>query len=320
MATSSESSGGALELRVGLFVLLGLAVIGFMVVLFGRIGTGIAAAYPLTVEFPNAGGLLVNSKVLLSGATVGVVTDPPRVLDHARGVSLQVKIFEPNKIPRNARFYVAAAGLLGDRFVDVITEPEVVGGYYQPGDTVRGSTKQGMEELTEEAGKLMTDLRATVANLNGTITRINTDLLKPEMFQNLQTSVANLNATTKNFQTASEKVNGVLDDAKGAVAGMKGAIDGAKDTLATADKAADDLRKAIGDLRKTLTTARGALDEAVHGNGLLGTLISDHALSDDLAALVSNLRRSGVLFYRNRPDPDAAASPSPTPSRRSSTR
>ena len=239
MASPSESS--FLELRVGIFVLIGLAVIGSMVVVFGRIGTGIAAAYPLTVEFPNAGGLLVNSKVLLSGATVGVVTDAPKVLDRARGVSLQVKIFEPNRIPRNAKFYVAAAGLLGDRFVDVITEPEVVGGFFQSGETVHGSTKPGMEELTDQAGKLITDLRATVANLNGTITRINTDLLKPEMFQNLQTSVANLNATTKNFQTASEKVNGVLDDAKGAVAGINKAIDGAKDTLATADKAADDL-------------------------------------------------------------------------------
>lgn len=318
MASSSESN--LLELRVGFFVLAGLVVIGFMVVVFGRLGTGIAKSYPLTVEFPNAGGLLVNSKVLLSGATVGVVTDAPQVLDHARGVSLQVKIFEPIKIPRNARFYVAAAGLLGDRFVDIITEPEDVGGFFRGGDTVHGSVKPGMDELTDQAGKLITDLRATVANLNGTITRINTDLLRPEMFQNLQTSVANLNATTRNFQTASEKINGVLDDAKGAVAGVKGAIDGAKGTLSTADKAADDLRKAIGDLRKTLTTARSAIDEAVHGNGLLETLISDHTLSEDLAALVSNLRRSGVLFYKNRPDPDAAPAPSPTPPRRSSQR
>ena len=134
-------------------------------------------------------------------------------------------------------------------------------------------------------------------------------MLTPAMFQNLQTSVANLNATTRNFQAASEKVNGVLDDAKGAVAGVNKAIDGAKDTLATADKAADDLRKAIGDLRKTLTTAREAVDEAVHGKGLVGTLISDRTLSDDLAALVSNLRRSGVLFLPQPPRPERHADP-----------
>ena len=234
---------------------------------------------------------------------------------------MQVKIFEPNRIPRNAKFYVAAAGLLGDRFVDVIPETEDVGGFFQAGEVVHGSTKPGVEELTDQAGKLIVDLRAAVANLNGTITRINTDLLKPEMFQNLQTSVANLNATTKNFQTASEKVNGVLDDAKGAVAGVNKAIDGAKDTLSTADKAADD--SAQGHRRiyiRRLPRPTTAIDEAVHGKGLLGTLISDHALSDDLAALVSNLRRSGVLFYRNRPETNAPPAPSPTPSRRSSQR
>ncbi len=315
MASPSETS--LVEVRVGLFVLLGLAVVGCMIVHFGRVGTGIQASYPLTVEFPNAGGLLANSKVLLSGAAVGVVTDSPQVLDRARGVSLQIKIFEPNKIPRNAKFYVTGAGLLGDRFVDIVTEPETVGGFYQPGDTVHGSTKRGTDELTEQAGKLLTDLRAAAANLNGTIDRVNHEMLTPEMFRNLQTSVANLNATTKNFQTASEKLNGVLDDAKGAVAGMNKAADGARDTLATADKAAGDLRKAIEDVRKTLGTVRGAVDDAVHGNGLLGTLISDRRLSDDLAALVSNLRRSGVLFYRNRPDPNATPAPAPTPRRSS---
>ena len=313
---SSESS--LLEIRVGLFVLLGLAVIAGMVVVFGRVGTGIQESYRLTVEFPNAGGLLVNSKVLLSGATVGVVTDAPQVLDRARGVSLGVKIFAANKIPRNAKFYVSAAGLLGDRFVDIITEPETVGGYYQPGETVRGATKPGVDEVAAQAGQLVTELRATVANLNGTLTRINTELLTPQAFQNLQASAANLQTTTKNFQVASEKLNGVLDDAKGAVGAMKTAVTGAQDTLATADKAADDLRKALADARKLLVSARGAVDDAVHGKGVLGTLVSDPALSNDLAALISNLRRSGVLFYRNRPAPTPApaATPAPAPGHR----
>ena len=145
---------------------------------------------------------------------------------------------------------------------------------------------------------------------------MNTDLLKPEMFQNLHASVANLQATTKNFQLASEKLNGVLDDAHGVVAGAREAIDGAKGTLATTDKAADDLRKVLGDASQDSPgSARDTLDTAIHGNGLVATLLSDRTVSDDLAALVSNLRRSGVLFYRNRPDPSATPSPAPTPRR-----
>ncbi len=80
---ASEST--TLELRVGLFMLVGLAIIGYMVVVLGRFGNGVKPSYTLTVELPNASGLLKNSKVLLSGAQVGSVVDGPNLLDHAAG-------------------------------------------------------------------------------------------------------------------------------------------------------------------------------------------------------------------------------------------
>ena len=301
MATSSDS-GGKAELRVGLFVLIGLAVIGYMVVQFGRIGVGLRKSYPLTVELPNASGLLKNSKVLLSGAQVGVVTEEPHVLDHARGVAIRLVIYEPLKVARNAKIVVGSSGLLGDRYVDILAAVENQGGFYQPGETVKGvRAPGGMEELQRQGGQLVDDLRGAVANLNGTINRLNEQLLKPEVYKNLQDSVANLNATTKNFQTASEKLGGVIDDAKGAVAKASGALDGAKETMGTANQAAEDVRKAVGDARKVLGSVKSATDEAVHGKGLLGTLVSNPELSDNLTALISNLRRSGVLFYKDRP-------------------
>lgn len=313
MASSSESS--TLEFRVGLFMLLGLAIIGYMVVSVGRFSNGFAKYYPLTVELPNASGLLRNSKVLLAGAAIGTA-GAPAVLANGHGVRVPLQINQRIHIAKNARIVVGSSGLMGDRFVDVIMPNVEEGGYYQPGETVIGTRASGMDDLTDEGGKLVGDLRATVANFNGTITRINTELLKPEMFKNLQDSVANLSVTTKNFQAASEKLDGVLDDAKGTVAQAKGAMDGAKDTLASAKTAADDVQKAIGDARgaigdarKTLAGVRNATDEAVHGPGLLGTLLSNKQLSDNLAALISNLRRSGVIFYKDRP----AALPSATP-------
>ena len=74
-------------------------------------------------------------------------------------------------------------------------------------------------------------------------------------------------------------------------------------------KAIGDARMAIGDVRKVLAGVRSATDEAVHGPGLLGTLISNQQLSDNLAALISNLRRSGVIFYKDRPVAAPEASP-----------
>ncbi len=315
MASSSESS--TLEFRVGLFVLVGLAIIGYLVVSVGRFSNGLVTYYPLTVELPNASGLLRNSKVLLAGASIGTAGAPVVKADgHAVRVPLQIN--ERIHIARNARIVVGSSGLMGDRYVDVIMPGVEEGGYYQPGDTIIGSRASGMDDLQAEGSKLIGDLRATVANLNGAVTRVNTEMLTPEMFKNLHDSVANLSATTKNFQSASEKLNGVLDDAKGTVAQAKGAMDGARDTLASAKTAADDVQKAIGDARgaigeakKTLAGVRSATDEAVHGPGLLGTLISNKQLSDNLAALISNLRRSGVIFYKNRAEPTPEATPAP---------
>ena len=118
--------------------------------------------------------------------------------------------------------------------------------------------------------------------------------------------MASLDATTRNFQAASEKLGGVLDDAHGVVNKAGGAMDGAKDTLDTANKAAEDVRKAIGDARKVLGSFNKATDEAVHGKGLIATLIADPELSSNLTALISNLRRSGVLFYKDRAAPTPA--------------
>ena len=320
MAATSESS--TLEFRVGLFMLLGLAIIGYMVVSVGRFSNGFTKYYALTVELPNASGLLRNSKVLLAGAAIGTA-GAPAVLANGQGVRVPLQIDQRIHIAKNARIVVGSSGLMGDRFVDVIMPSVEAGGYYQPGETVIGSRASGMDDLEAEGGKLVGDLRATVANLNGTITRVNTEMLTPAMFKNLQDSVANLSVTTKNFQSASEKLNGVLDDAKGAVVQAKGAMDGARDTLASAKTAADDVQKAIGDARaaigdarKVLVGVRSATDDAVHGPGLLGTLISNKQLSDNVAALISNLRRSGVIFYKNRPEPVPDATPLPTPEAR----
>jgi phospholipid/cholesterol/gamma-HCH transport system substrate-binding protein len=303
MAGSDNTA--ALEFRVGLFVLLGLGVIGYLVVQFGRFGTTLKPSYDVTVELPDASGLLKNSKVLLSGATVGTVLDPPQVLDHARGVVVHLKIFEPMQIPRNAQVMVGSSGLLGDRFVDIITKPRDEGGYYQPGETIHGTRQEGMDDLTREGGLLVADLRTTVANLNNTITRINRDLLKEETFKNLQESLEHLNATAKNLQAASEKLSGVVDDAHGVVDRAGGAVDVAKEALNSAKAAADDVQGAVGDSRKVLGSIETVTDQAVHGHGVIATLISDRKLADNLSALISNLRRSGVLFYRDRPPPPA---------------
>src|SRR5437762_12429114 len=94
----------ALELKVGIFVAIGLAMIGGFVLNFGRLGEGFKIYYDLTVRFKDASGLLKGSDILLSGAKIGRVSGGPRLLREGEAVDVQIGISEYAQFPKGSLF------------------------------------------------------------------------------------------------------------------------------------------------------------------------------------------------------------------------
>src|SRR6266498_1972703 len=109
-----------LEFKVGILVFVGLAMLGALVVQFGRLGEGFKRYYTITVRFNDAGGLLKGTDVLLAGARIGKVAGGPKLVREGGGVAVPLKIYDYIKIPEGTKFTVGSSGLLGDRFVNVI--------------------------------------------------------------------------------------------------------------------------------------------------------------------------------------------------------
>jgi phospholipid/cholesterol/gamma-HCH transport system substrate-binding protein len=294
MATNQTEK--TLELKVGVFVIVGLAVLAALVVQFGRVGEGFKTYYGLTVRFPDASGLLKGSDVLLAGAKIGRVSGGPRLTRSGQGVEVPLRIFDYVKVPAGSKFSVGSSGLLGDRFVAVTMPPGEPTAFITKDATIDGARETGLDDLTREGGFLVNDLRGAVQNVNTTISRLNDQALSPENMQNLKASVEHLNAATTALAESSKKIDGVLEKADA--------------TMGSAKKAADDVQVAIADARKTIQAATQVMQEATNGKGLLATLLTNQDLAKDLRALVANLRAHGVLFYRDsaaRNDPRAAA-------------
>ncbi len=289
----------ALEFKVGIFVAIGLAMIAGFVVEFGRLGEGFKTYYDLTVRFKDASGLLKGSDVLFSGAKIGKVAGPPRLMREGEGVAVPLRIYDYVKIPKQSKITVGSSGLLGDRFVNVIMPPGPAKEYLSNNATLDGARETGIDDLTREGNLLIGDLRNTVQNINGTFTRLNSEALSPETLKSLRTSIDHLNETTSALAESSKKLDGVIAKAD--------------DTMASAKKDADDLQGTIAEARKTFSSATQLVREATNGKGLLGTLVNDSTLAGDLRALIGNLRAHGVLFYR---DSAAKTQPSPPPPRR----
>ena len=283
-----------LELKVGIFVAVGLAILAALVVQFGRLGEGFKSYYGLTVHFPDASGLLKSSDVLMGGAKVGQVAGPPRLVTAGRGVDVPLKIYDFVKIPTGSAITVGSSGLLGDRFVAVSPPAGKPASYIAHGARVEGAREKGLDDITKEGGALIKDLRGTVAKIDTAVSRLNEQALSKENMDHLKESFDNLSKTTASLSESSKKIDGVIEKADG--------------TMGSAKEAADKVQLAVSDARKTIQSAGRIMSEATGGDGLLPMLLTNEEVANDLRALISNLRRHGVLFYR-----DSAARISPPP-------
>ena len=254
-----------IETKVGFFVIAGLAVVAFLVVYFGRLGQGLEKFYDLQVDFPNASGLLAGADLLLGGARIGYVGRDPRVLPAMQGVVVELKVRDEVVLPAASKFIIGSSGLLGNRFVDVIVPPDAdLGQRLEPGSTVEGHRETGIEDLTRDSAALMADVRKAVATVNTTLERLDKTALSEESLQDLRQTLANLKKGSEGF--------------------------------ANIDQTSKDLQAAAADARRLMSAART-------GSGPRPMMLNDRQAATDLKALIANLRRHGVLWYKDSPKP-----------------
>jgi phospholipid/cholesterol/gamma-HCH transport system substrate-binding protein len=315
---STERKG--VEFFVGLFLLAGFAVVAGLVVTFGRAGQGLEKSYPIRVRFPNASGLVNGSDVLLSGARIGIVSKAPALVGESYVVEVELKIRETVRVPRDSAFQIRSNGMLGDAYVDVTVPPTYdPNDFAQPGELVNGKRTGGLDDLTTKGGQMIDTLnRETLTKLNAELDEIKTatksindQLLSKRNLDNLDATLTNLKATTDEFAKASR-------DLDLAFTKTQETVDAAKETLKTVNGAAGELRLTIGDFRKVAGSANTLVTKATTGDGTLGMLISDKQTAENLRSLIANLKRSGVVFYKDRPlaTGESAATPAPAAKRR----
>jgi phospholipid/cholesterol/gamma-HCH transport system substrate-binding protein len=281
-------------LRVGIFMAIGLAVIGAMVVYFGRFGDAVRGYYPLTAEFPDASGIYKGASVLLAGAKVGMVESNPEILPNMDGVSVRLKIYEDVEIPSRSDFLVGSSGLLGDKFVQIVLGPEAKASPpIKPGTVIKGRTESGIADVAKRADALLADIQKAVANINSISGKLDAEVFQQSTMANLNLTIANLRQTTEAFSESAKKVDGVIAKAEGAIGTGDSALQSAKAAAESAKAAADELKKTISDIN-------GIVQQTKQGRGTLGALLVDRQMAENIKALVANLRRNGVLFYKDR--------------------
>lgn len=276
------------QLKVGFFVAIGLAVIAAMVVYFGRFGDSIRGYYQIRVEYPNASGIFKGYSVLLAGAKIGMVETSPEILPDMNGVFMYLKIYDNVKIPSKSTFSIGSSGLLGDRFIQIDLDKDSKGSPpIQPGAVIQGKGEAGgLTEIAEKAPAILAEIKQAVANINTITERLKDGVFQEKSMGDLNSTIANLKETSASFAETSKKLDGIVLKAGSA-------IDTGEKTMVSAKEAADELKK-------TIVEVRGIIQQTKQGRGALGALLVDKEMADNLKALVANMRRNGILFYKDR--------------------
>ncbi len=308
------------ETLVGLFLLIGLGLLAGLIVVFGRFGDRFSGRYQITVIFDDAAGVIKGSEVRMGGARIGKVSANPELTAEIK-VQVPLEITEGIRILEGSEFQISSASILGDKLIVITPPSKPNGNTIEPGSVVMGSGPSGLDAIqnnavavSQEARRLLVeaektmkgvdgaidDIRKATGELQETLGKVNRDILSRENLDHIGSTLANLDK-------ASAGLEPMLTDARKAIASVEEAAAGARETFDKAGERIDELEPALQDVPKAVASLSRAADQAADtlervedGEGLLGTLAYDEDVSTDAKTFIRNLRRDGILRYRDK--------------------
>lgn len=295
------------ELRVGLFVLVGLSVLGAGI--FYVTGPGFfGPKYRLHTYLPEVAGLANGATVSVDGVAVGNVVsiqfappgqDPQNKKAHNIEVVLRIEEKYSRYILTDSTAKLETEGLLGNKFINVTRG--FTGTPLKNGDTVPagsgvdvmaqlGVVSTSVSELIDgikqgkgTLGKLVTDPGA-YDHLNGVLAK--TDALITGV-QEGHGTLGKLVASDEMYAKVDkglDNVNGMLEDAR--------AGKGTLGKLLTDPTLYDQAKQA-------LANGNGMIEDARGGKGSLGKLITDDTLYNKLRDTSGNLATATAKLNEN---------------------
>ncbi len=303
------------DVVVGIFVILGLGALGWMILKFGDLPTMVTRmkSFQVLVQFPTAPGVMKDTPVRFCGYQVGRVTTvmSPEVREdrntHQR-YHQTLCILSINKryvdIPSNVEVKLMTRGL-GSSYLELKVDPAKLPAppkdpndpsscFLQEGMPLQGSTGMTSEFFPEESQKklesLVGDIRAFVGNANHIIG-------DPNNQRHFKTTLANLSKTSDAFPATVDQAIAMMKDAQKTMEEFRRLATTGGETLKNADGEVERLVASMvatsNEIGKTVGQLRLAMEKVNNGQGSAARIINDGRLYE---SLLENTTQLNVLL------------------------
>jgi len=293
----TEKNLGFSQLRVGIFVLVGLLILGFLILNSTGDLNPFEKKLHLKARFPTADGLRDGAEVVLAGVHIGKVERvtllPPGSPEEAKVEAILLVDQKLDGQPISERIrtdsmaqLVATSLLANDKMIN-ISPGTFKGSPVSENHVLESKAAMSINQLTETGTELLQQINklATPANEiltkanngEGTLGRIVND---ESLYRNLDATVVETRATMLRLQNTIDKINRgegsagkLLNDPElynnlnstvtklDAISSDLRAGRGTAGKFLTDERLYDDLRSAIGDLRASTAKINGVADD-----------------------------------------------------------
>jgi len=260
------------ELRVGLFVLVGLSVLAAGI--FYVTGQGILGPkYRLKTYLPEVSGLAKGATVRVDGVEVGNVESitflprtPGKAMERNKNIEVVMRVdrkFQTD-ILTDSMASLRTEGLLGNRYVTI--SRGITGTPIPDSGVIPGTEEKAMSEVVERSAEVL-----------GNLSALSTDVR--ELIAGVQEGRGSLGKILTDDQ-AYNHLNGILAKGDAMMTGVRegqgtlGKLVASDDLYAKVDKGMDDVNVMLADMRA--------------GKGTLGKLLYDPTLYDQTKEAVAN--------------------------------
>jgi ABC-type transporter Mla subunit MlaD len=308
-----ESAQRRRDIVVGLFVIMGLVALGWMIFKFQDLPAAVSRmeSFQVYVQFASASGLETDTPVRFCGYQIGRVTQvmPPEKREDLKThqsyhqavcvLSIDKKYVD---IPSNVDVKLMTRGL-GSSYLELKVDPSQLPAqpldpnrpetrFLVNGMHLQGSTGMTSEFFPEESQKKLDGLLQGIGTFVGNANDIIGD---PNNKANIKGSLAHFSDATRNAAVAMEDARKLMDQANKTLEEFKTlAVTGTgslKSTDAQVSKLVAALVNTSGELAKAMSELRLALEKANQGQGTVGHLVNDAKLYENLLESTEQLNR-----------------------------
>ncbi len=306
------------EMKVGIFAIVVLSILTYMTFRVSGTDWFRKAGYTVYVYFSNVAGLDEKTRVKIAGVDAGLIEEIQLEKGRAR---VTLRILPHVKIYQDARAFIKATGLLGDKYLEI--RPGTAEPALKDGDTIRNVREPiDMEEIVYNLVSVSKSIQSLSDNINDIFGTEETKKALRETAKNLSLITKNLNRViTENDERLKETLNGI----KALTASLKKLIDEnskgitttvdnlretttvvkkeAPELIKKLDAAATELKRVIEENRPRIASLTEKADETLDsvskiakkiekGEGTLGKLVNDERLYESVSNAAEGVEKT----------------------------